>query len=129
MQYADHVLPVSYTHLIKGRPALTQIDHEKVGDFVLITVRDPLCAYDVDPAKKIADRLEHAELIGNSGMFTSYTGTYKGAKITVVSGGSGSPEMLSLIHISIYCKGRKRRILIRLLPLFFFIFSTVNLNI
>lgn len=53
--------------MIKGRPALTQIDHEKVGDFVLITVRDPLCAYDVDPAKKIADRLEHAELIGNSG--------------------------------------------------------------
>ena len=72
--------------MIKGRPALTQIDHEKVGDFVLITVRDPLCAYDVDPAKKIADRLDHAELIGNSGMFTSYTGTYKGAKITVVSG-------------------------------------------
>lgn len=29
--------------MIKGRPALTQIDHEKVGDFVLITVRDP-CA-------------------------------------------------------------------------------------
>ena len=69
--------------MIKGRPALTQIDHEKVGDFVLITVRDPLCAYDVDPAKKIADRLENAELIGNSGMFTSYTGTYKGV------GGSG----------------------------------------
>ena len=41
--------------MIKGRPALTQIDHEKVGDFVLITVRDPLCAYDVDPAKKIAE--------------------------------------------------------------------------
>lgn len=66
--------------MIKGRPALTQIDHEKVGDFVLITVRDPLCAYDVDPAKKIADRLEHAELIGNSGMFTSYSGIYKGGK-------------------------------------------------
>ena len=78
--------------VIKGRPALTQIDHTKVGDFVLITVRDPLCAYDEDPAKKIADRLENAELIGNSGMFTTYSGTYKGARITVVSGGSGSPE-------------------------------------
>ena len=46
--------------VINGRPALTQIDHEKVGDFVLVTVRDPLCAYDEDPAKKIADRLENA---------------------------------------------------------------------
>lgn len=84
--------------MIKGRPALTQIDHEKVGDFVLITVRDPLCAYDMDPAKKIADKMEGAELTGNSGMFTSYTGTYKGARITVVSGGSGSPEMELILY-------------------------------
>lgn len=84
--------------MIRGRPALTQIDHEKVGDFVLITVRDPLCAYDMDPAKKIADKMEGAELTGNSGMFTSYTGTYKGARITVVSGGSGSPEMELILY-------------------------------
>ena len=84
--------------VINGRPALTQIDHTKVGDFVLITVRDPLCAYDEDPAKKVADRLENAELIGNSGMFTTYSGTYKGAKITVVSGGSGSPEMELILY-------------------------------
>lgn len=84
--------------VIKGRPAMTQIDHEKVGDFVLVTVRDPLCAYDEDPAKKIADRLENGELIGSSGMFTTYSGTYKGAKITVVSGGSGSPEAELLLY-------------------------------
>lgn len=78
--------------MIHGRPALTQIDHRKVGEFVLLTVRDPLCNYDDDPAKKIAMMLDHAQLIGKSGMFTSYTGTYKGADITVVSGGSGSPE-------------------------------------
>ena len=84
--------------MIKGRPALTQIDHEKVGDFVLIAVRDPLCAYDEDPAKKIADRLLDAQLIGNSGMFISYTGMYKGAKITAVSGGSGSPEMELILY-------------------------------
>lgn len=84
--------------LIEGRPALTQIAPEKAGDFVLVTVRDPLCAYDQDPAKLIADKLEHAELIGNSGMFTSYTGEYKGAKITVVSGGSGSPEMELILY-------------------------------
>lgn len=84
--------------LINDRPALTQIDPEKVGDFVLITVRDPLCAYDEDPAKKIADKLENPKLIGNSGMFTSYSGTYKGAKITAVSGGSGSPEMELILY-------------------------------
>lgn len=84
--------------VIKGRPALTQIDHTKVGDFVLLTVRDPLCAYDEDPAKKIADMMTNSELIGHSGMFTSYTGYYKGAKITVVSGGSGSPEMELILY-------------------------------
>ena len=40
-----------------------------------------------------ADRLERAECIGRSGMFLSYSGWYKGAHVTVVSGGSGSPEM------------------------------------
>ncbi len=78
--------------VINGRPAMTQIDPEKAGDFVLMTVRDPLCAYDDDPAVILAARLDDAELIGRSGMFTSYTGWYKGAKITIVSGGSGSAE-------------------------------------
>lgn len=84
--------------IINGRPAMTQIAPELVGDFVLITVRDPLCAYDNDPAKVIADRMENSRLIGSSGMFTSYTGNYKGAKITVVSGGSGSPEMELILY-------------------------------
>lgn len=84
--------------VINGRPAMTQIDPKQVGDFVLITVRDPLCAYDRDPAKVIADKMEDSRLIGSSGMFTSYTGTYKGAKITVVSGGSGSPEMELILY-------------------------------
>lgn len=84
--------------IINGRPAMTQIDSEKVGDFVLITVRDPLCAYDKDPAKVISERFDNPELIGHSGMFTSYSGTYKGARITVVSGGSGSPEMELILY-------------------------------
>jgi uridine phosphorylase len=84
--------------VIDGRPALTQINPDKVGDFVLITVRDPLCAYDDDPAQQIANRLENNELIGQSGMFTSYSGHYKGAHLTVVSGGSGSPEMELVLY-------------------------------
>ena len=78
---------------IQKKPAFTQIDPEKAGDFVLLTVRDPLCVYAKDPAEQIAERLEDAECIGRSGTFLSYSGWYKGAHITVVSGGSGSPEM------------------------------------
>lgn len=84
--------------LIEGRPALTQIDPARVGDFVLVTVRDPLCAYRGDPAAVIAGMLEKSELIGQSGMFTSYSGFYKEAHITVVSGGSGSPEMELIMY-------------------------------
>lgn len=83
---------------IDGKPALTQIDPAKVGDFVIITVRDALCSYGDDPAKVIADRLEHSQLIGQSGMFASYSGYYKGAHITAVSGGSGSPEMEMILY-------------------------------
>ncbi|MDL1890007.1 nucleoside phosphorylase [Nitrospirales bacterium NOB] len=77
---------------INGRPAITQIDPTKIGEYVVMTVRDPLAAYDRDPAEVIASMLEDSELVGKSGMFTTYTGQFKGARISVVSGGSGSPE-------------------------------------
>lgn len=77
---------------IDGRPALTGIDPTKIGDYVFIFVRDPLCAYDDDPATQLASRLENAELAGKTGMFTTWTGTYKGARISAVSGGSGGGE-------------------------------------
>jgi uridine phosphorylase len=83
---------------VDGRPAMTQIDPDKVGDFVLVTVRDPLIDYLGDPARQISGSLEDAELIGESRMFTSFTGTYEGARITVVSGGSGSPEAELLLY-------------------------------
>lgn len=89
-EYQDHIPWRGLT--IDGKPAMTQIDPCLVGDFVLMTVRDPLCAYEQDPAMLIAQRLENSRCIGQSGMFVSYTGTYKGARITVVSGGSGSAE-------------------------------------
>lgn len=84
--------------LIDEKPALTQIDYDKVGDYVLVVVRDALIAYGKDPAERIADRLDDAECIGNSGMFLTWSGTYKGAKISVVSGGSGSPEMELILY-------------------------------
>jgi uridine phosphorylase len=78
---------------INGKPALTQIEPEQAGDFVLLTVRDPLCNYSDDPATGLGAYLENPVLIGDSGMFRSVSGKYKGASVTVVSGGSGSPEM------------------------------------
>ena len=83
---------------VDGRPALSGIDADRVGDHVVITVRDPLCAYDADPAEQIAGKLEDAEPIGRTGMFSSWTGRYRGAVVTVVSGGSGSPEAELIMH-------------------------------
>lgn len=79
--------------VIDNKPAITQVDIDKVGDYLIYLVRDPLGAYGKDPAERMAERLENAGCIGNSGMFLSYTGYYKGAKVTCVSGGSGCPEV------------------------------------
>jgi len=95
-EYRDNVPPRGF--LINGKPALTQIDPEKVGDYVILLVRDALCAYGKDPAELVADKLENAELVGKSGMFTSWSGYYKGAHITAVSGGSGAPEMEMIMY-------------------------------
>lgn len=84
--------------LIDGRPALSQLDPERVARYVIVTVRDPLCDYDDDPAAQIARRFTNAEQIGRSGMFTTWTGDYRGVGVTVVSGGSGSPEAELILH-------------------------------
>lgn len=84
--------------LIDGRPALTGINPEQIGEYVILTVRDPLCAYEDDPAAQIARHLEDAALVARTGMFTTWTGLYGGARITVVSGGSGSPEAELVLH-------------------------------
>jgi uridine phosphorylase len=77
---------------IAGRPALTAIDPREVGDYVLVFVRDPLCAYGEDPALEVSKRLQNPTLAGQSGMFTTWSGTYKDARVTAISGGSGGPE-------------------------------------
>jgi uridine phosphorylase len=43
--------------MIEGRPALTGIDPSKIGDYVLVFVRDPLCASPDAPAAQLATRL------------------------------------------------------------------------
>ena len=85
--YADRMKPGGF--LINGKPALTQIDPALVGEYVIMVVRDPLLAYGGDPAELLSQRLENRVLAGQSGMFTTYSGYYKGAHISIVSGGSG----------------------------------------
>lgn len=84
--------------LIDGRPALTGIDPALVGKYVVVTVRDPLCAYDTDPAELIARRLDNPVLAGRTGMFSTWSGVLNGASISVVSGGSGAPECELVMH-------------------------------
>ena len=84
--------------LIDGKPALTGIDPGRIGDYVIVTVRDPLCAYEEDPAQQLARHLRDSELVARTGMFTTYSGHYDGAHISVVSGGSGSPEAEFVLH-------------------------------
>lgn len=96
--YAGHMKAGGFQS--QGRPALTGIDPELIGDYVILLVRDPLLSYACDPAQMIADRLDHAVLAGKSGMFLTYSGYYKGAHITAVSGGSGGPEAeLALVEL------------------------------
>lgn len=83
-----------------GRPALTGIVPELIGDYVILMVRDPLLAYDCDPAQWVAQRLENPVLAGQTGMFLTYSGYYKGAHISCISGGSGGPEAeLALVEL------------------------------
>ena len=101
--YADRLKPGGF--VIDGKLALTQIDPELVGDYVIMVVRDPLLVYVGDPAEVLSQRLENRVLAGRSGMFTTYSGYYKGAHISIVSGGSGSPEAeLILVEFMHYTK-------------------------
>lgn len=89
-KYADQLAPGGFS--IDGKPALTQIDSSLVGDYVILVVRDALLQYGGDPAELLSRRLDDRVIAGQSGMFTTYSGYYKGAHISIVSGGSGGPE-------------------------------------
>jgi uridine phosphorylase len=84
--------------VIDGRPALTGLDPSLVGEYVIMTVRDPLCAYDQDPAALIGQRLDNPRIAGRTGMFSLWSGTFDEAPITVASGGSGAPETELAMH-------------------------------
>lgn len=91
--------------LIDGKPCCTAIDPEKVGRYVVMLVRDPLLVYGGDPAELLAERLDDPVCAGKSGLFTTWSGHYKGAHVTLISGGSGAPEAeLALVELMHYTK-------------------------
>ena len=53
-EYADQLTPGGF--VMEGKPALTKIDGSLVGDYVIMTVRDPLLDYDGDPAELLSRR-------------------------------------------------------------------------
>jgi len=91
--------------VIDGKPAMTGIDPQKVGRYVVMLVRDPLLVYGGDPAEILAKRLDNPVLAGKTGLFTTWSGYYKGVLMTFISGGSGAPEAeLALVELMHYTK-------------------------
>jgi uridine phosphorylase len=79
--------------LVNGKPAITRIEPDKIGEYLIYVVRDPLAADDTAPEEQAASILEDSFLAGKSGLFTTYTGFFKGAKVSICSGGSGCSEV------------------------------------
>lgn len=75
-----------------GVPTLTGFRRESVSRYVVLAVRDPLTVSATGRDGDIASFLEGAEIVAQTGLFTTVTGTYQGVPISVVSGGSGAPE-------------------------------------
>ena len=62
-------------------------------------MRDPLCAYGDDPAEQVARRFNDPVLAGQSGMFPTWSGSYKGAHVTAISGGSSPEAELCMVEL------------------------------
>lgn len=76
---------------VDGISVMTKITEQDVGRYVILSVHDPL-GYEDDVAAVIAGYLDDAYLVADTHMFVTYTGFYKGTKVTVCSTGSGAPE-------------------------------------
>lgn len=83
-----------------GVPTLTGFRRESVAPYVVLTVRDPLTVEAGAQGGDIASFLQDAEVVAQTGLFTTVTGTFEGVPVSVVSGGSGAPEAeLALIDL------------------------------
>jgi len=85
----DQLVPPQFT--AEGANLLTAVGRGDVAPNIIIAVRDPL-GFDEDAATQISRRLDDVRQIADTGMFITYTGTYKGVPVTVCSTGSGAPD-------------------------------------
>ena len=83
--------------LISGKPALSQVSREEMGRYILLVVRDPLI-FKKDPAEEISlTYLENVKKVADTMLYKTYTGTYKNVKVSIVSTGSGAPDVEILL--------------------------------
>jgi uridine phosphorylase len=75
-----------------GIPLLTGFRRETVARSVVLAVRDPLVVGEGASEDAIVAQLQGAETVARTGLFTTISGTYRNVPVSVVLGGSGSPE-------------------------------------
>lgn len=85
-----HVIPPQL--MVDGRQVVTGVQRGQVAPYIVLAVRDPLGFVD-DAATVVARELTDSACVADTGMFRTYTGTYGGVEISVMSTGSGGPEV------------------------------------
>jgi len=75
----------------KGIPVFIGADPRDIASYVILCVRDPLCFSD-DPVSTVSNHLSCPRKVGDTHMFTTLSGEYKGVPVTVCLTGSGAPE-------------------------------------
>lgn len=78
---------------IGDKPAFTQITADQAAPYVIFVVKDPLHGCEKDTAEEVAEYFDEHRLVSDTGMCRVYTGAYSGVPVTVVSSGSGAPEL------------------------------------
>lgn len=77
--------------VVKGIPVFIGADPSDIASYVILCVRDPLC-FSKDPVSTILDHLSCSRKVGDTHMFITLSGEYKGVPVTVCVTGSGAPE-------------------------------------
>lgn len=80
-------------HFVRdGVPLLTGFKRDRIAPYVVLAVKDPLVVGDGAEEDALAAAIDNAEIAARTGLFTTVAGTYEGAPVSIVSGGSGAPE-------------------------------------
>ncbi len=75
-----------------GIPTLTGFRRDRIAAKVVLAVRDPLVVGEGAAEDQIVAELDGPEEVARTGLFTTFTGRFRGVPVSVVLGGSGSPE-------------------------------------